>query len=119
MSGVGSSRGLSLRARAAISGGLLVGFVYAVSTTIAACSTARPSKELLGQICAAPAYSQCSAEIDLYLSTARHGDRVAVCDYGNGDGNVVLIDSTQTAESACSDGSLGKPTRVVRRVTLP
>jgi hypothetical protein len=77
---------------------------------------------VVAAICASPAFPSCSRDLQLALTNEwESGDLLAVCDYGNGTGAVLWVDSGKEAdaEAICSGDGLGSPRRVVRVVRLP
>ena len=77
---------------------------------------------VVAAICAPPAFASCSHDLPLALTNEwESGDLLAVCDYGNGTGAVLWVDSGKEADAEviCSGDGLGSPRRVVRVVRLP
>jgi hypothetical protein len=77
---------------------------------------------VVAAICAPPAFASCSHDLQLGLTNEwESGDLLAVCDYGNGTGAVLWVDSGKEADAEviCSGDGLGSPRRVVRVVRLP
>ena len=82
-------------------------------------TTVAPSLSLVEQLCAAPAYSSCSSGLQPILDQMEPGQLLAVCGYGVGSGDIVLIAAEAEAESKCSSDGLVTPSRVVRIVRVP
>jgi hypothetical protein len=77
---------------------------------------------VVAAICAPPAFASCSNDLQLGLTNEwESGDLLAVCDYGNGTGAVLWVDSGKEADAEviCSGDGMGSPHRVVRVVRLP
>ena len=77
---------------------------------------------VVAAICAPPAFASCSHDLLLGLTNEwESGDLLAVCDYGNGTGAVLWVDSGKEADAEviCSGDGLGSARRVVRVVRLP
>jgi hypothetical protein len=77
---------------------------------------------VVAAICAPPAFASCTHNLQLALTNEwESGDLLAVCDYGNGTGAVLWVDSGKEADAEviCSGDGLGSPRRVVRVVRLP
>lgn len=77
---------------------------------------------VVAAICAPPAFASCSHDLQLGLTNEwESGDLLAVCDYGNGTGAVLWVDSGKEADAEviCSGDGPGSPRRVVRVVRLP
>ena len=62
------------------------------------------------------AYSGCLSGLDLFVSS---GDLIAVCDYGNDQGDIVKIDNKADAEAMCSADGTISPSKVLRVVQVP
>ena len=62
------------------------------------------------------AYPGCSSDIQLFVSS---GDLIAVCDYGNGQGDIVRLDKKSDAEAMCSADGTISPSKVLRVVQVP
>lgn len=79
------------------------------------------STSLVDTICAEPAYASCAIGLDAFLDAMDSGALLAVCDFGDGTGDVVLIESGDgaDAETACSGDGLVSPSQVVRVMQLP
>ena len=61
------------------------------------------------------AYGGCLSGLQ-YLSS---GDLIAVCDYGNDQGDIVWIDKKSDAEAMCSADGTISPSKVLRVVQVP
>ena len=69
-------------------------------------------------MCRASGYVGCLEGLTLIAATAP-GSLIAICDYRDGTGDIVLIEDASDAESECSaDGSIS-PSRVVGVAQLP
>lgn len=66
-------------------------------------------------ICAG-AYPGCLSGLELFVSS---GDLIAVCDYGNGQGDIVRLDKKSDAEAMCSADGAISPSKVLRVVQVP
>jgi hypothetical protein len=84
-------------------------------------SVAPDTAAIVATLCASPAYAGCSSGAALFVEAMDPGTFLAVCDYGDGTGDVVVIDSgtEADAEAQCSGGGLISPSKVVRVVRLP
>jgi hypothetical protein len=77
---------------------------------------------IVATVCAPPAFASCSHGLELALANEwESGDLVAVCNYGDGTGNVLWVDSGKEAdaEAICSADGLISTSNVVRVVRLP
>jgi hypothetical protein len=97
---------------------------YLASTAL--CKSIAPSvapgtAAIVAKLCAPPAYSRCASGAALFVEAMDPGTVLAVCAYGNGTGDVVVIDSGMEADAAamCSGDGLISPSKVVRTVRLP
>ncbi len=70
-------------------------------------------------VCAATTYRNCLKSFELIISMVSEGDLVAVCEYGDETGDIVLIDQIEQAADECSAGGTIKPSRVVAVGRLP
>ncbi len=68
--------------------------------------------------CADAQYERCVQSVLTAIDTVP-GSLVAICDYEDGQGDVVFIDAESEAEDACSGDGLISPSRVVAVVQLP
>lgn len=68
--------------------------------------------------CANTTYTGCLKAMALAVSVFG-GELVAVCEYDNGTGDVVLIDKESDAEAKCSGSGTFNPSRVVATFRLP
>jgi hypothetical protein len=91
----------------------------ASETTIGSPST--DVSAVVADLCAPPAYARCAAGAPLFVGAMDAGALLAVCDHGDGTGDVVWIDSGKEAdaEAKCSGNGLISPSKVVRVVRLP
>lgn len=64
------------------------------------------------------AYERCTEGV-LTMAAVASGRLVAICNYDDGSGDVVLVDSETAGESECSGGGAIPGSRVVRVVRLP
>jgi hypothetical protein len=97
---------------------------YLASTAL--CQSVTPSltpdtAATVARLCAPPAYSTCASGAALFVEAMSPGTLLAVCNYGNGTGDVVVIDSGKEADAdaKCSGDGLISPSQVVRVVRLP
>lgn len=89
--------------------------------TLPAATIAVPTPGDLAAFAAAAcvdAYERCVEGV-LTMAGAAPGSLVAICDYQDGTGDVVVVDTSAEAESECSDGGLIAGSRVIRVVQLP
>jgi hypothetical protein len=77
-----------------------------------------PDHDFALMACADTNYGNCLEGIRLMMQTAQ-GSTVAVCEYADGQGDVVIIESRAEAEAECSGGGSITPSRVVRVVEVP
>jgi hypothetical protein len=69
------------------------------------------------EVCSGTTYSRC---VDSVTTAIKAGwTRFAICEYGNGEGDVVLLDAGANAENKCSGGGAKSPSRVFDVVELP
>lgn len=68
--------------------------------------------------CAETGYSRCVESV-MAAQGFGSGSLIAICDYGDRTGDVVLIDSEADAEDECSGGGAISPSRVVDVLTIP
>jgi hypothetical protein len=68
--------------------------------------------------CADTTYRRCIESL-ISMSELVPGSLVAVCDYSDGTGDVVIIEREADAEAECSGDGLISPSRVVTVVQLP
>lgn len=66
----------------------------------------------------ADAYERCVEGV-LTMAGVASGRLVAICNYDDGSGDVVLVDSAGQAEAECSGGGAIPGSRVVRVIQLP
>jgi hypothetical protein len=74
---------------------------------------------LVARACLDSTDEHCADTMRDALRYFESGSLVAVCDYLDGTGDVVLLDDEDEAESACSFDGLILPSRVVTVVELP
>ena len=79
------------------------------------CRTALPANPDPLGICVG-AYPGCLSGLELFVSS---GDLIAVCDYGNGQGDIVRLDKKSDAEAMCSADGTITPSKVLRVVQVP
>jgi hypothetical protein len=77
-----------------------------------------PDHDFATAACADTDYGDCLKGMRLMMETAP-GSTVAVCDHGDGQGDIVIIDTRAEAEAACSGDGTITPSRVVRIVQVP
>jgi len=67
-------------------------------------ATAAASLTLAETICAPPAYGSCGNNLQLFLDAMDPGTLLAVCDFSDGTGDVIIVESANEAdaEAACS-----------------
>jgi hypothetical protein len=101
----------------------LSALLLAGSTAIA--PTASPTAEprgrearLVAKACADTTYARCAESVTTALDVFA-GSLVAVCEYGNGTGDVVLIEKRREAKATCSGDGAIAPSRVVTVIRLP
>ena len=70
------------------------------------------------QSCAGTTYSRCVRNIQLVMETVP-GSLVAICEYGGGEGDIVLLETRGDAEGMCSGDGLTTPSRVFDTIQLP
>ena len=68
------------------------------------------------QACATARFSTCITDVET-AATYFGGELVVVCDYGDGSGDVVMINSASEAASTCLDWT--PPGRVVTTLQMP
>ncbi len=73
---------------------------------------------IAAQACAQTQYERCVESVLTAIDTLP-GSPVAICEYEEGQGDVVFIDAEAEAEGACSGDGLISPSRVVAVVQLP
>lgn len=109
-------------------------FVLALAAVIAACGSSAsptslpavaPSSAPVGGLpaaavaaCSKTTYAGCLQSMATAVSVF-HGQLVAVCEYDNGTGDVVLLDAESDAQARCSGGGTIIPSRVVAILRLP
>ncbi len=64
------------------------------------------------------AYERCTEGV-LTMAAVASGSLVAICNYTDGSGDVVLLDSAEEAEAQCSGDGAISGSRVVRVIELP
>jgi hypothetical protein len=83
--------------------------------------TSAPTSSKLAAFAAAScrdAYDGCAEGI-ITMAGAFPGGLVAICDYSDGTGDVVILEKVDAAEATCSADGLVPGSRVVRVVELP
>jgi hypothetical protein len=70
-------------------------------------------------VCAATTYRNCLKSFELIISMVSEGELVAVCEYDDETGDIVLIDQIEQAAEECSAGGTINPSRVVAVGRLP
>jgi hypothetical protein len=82
--------------------------------------TPRVWHQLAADLCAG-AFSGCQAGALPYLEALQpnSGTLLAVCDYGDDQGDVMLIDSREDADEQCSASGTITPSSVTRVVEVP
>jgi hypothetical protein len=89
--------------------------------TTSAAPTSGPSvdvRTLAEEACLSTEYPNCVSGLLLIAQTGP-GSLVAICDYGNETGDIVIIDSESEAEAECSRDGAISPVRVVGVLQLP
>ncbi len=86
-------------------------------------ASARPAPEdaheLVARACGITRYEDCEEDALLAMLEFAPGSLVAVCDYEDGTGDVLLIHDPDEAEDACSAGGLRSPSYVLAVVEIP
>jgi hypothetical protein len=107
-----------------------VGCSVALCVVLLACSTptvtTRPSltplrghdARLVSKACADTTYAQCAESLTNAVKAFGRA-LVAICEYGDGEGDVVFIENRREAETTCSGDGLITPSRVVAVIRLP
>jgi len=68
-------------------------------------------------VCTGTTYGRC---VDSVTTAIRAGwTRFAICEYENGEGDVVLLEAGANADNECSGGGAISPSRVFDVVELP
>ena len=80
--------------------------------------TAADAAAFARQVCAGTTYDNCVEGIVLVWEQAP-GSLVAICEYEDGLGDIVLIDSEDDADDECSAGGLISPSAVFGVVDIP
>ena len=80
--------------------------------------TAEDVTSFARRVCSGTRYDGCVEDIVL-VSEQVPGSLVAICEYGEGLGEIVLIDSEGEAEEECSAGGLIAPSEVFDVVEVP
>ena len=74
--------------------------------------------DIVNQACAGTTYSRCvqtlTQAMDIFPGTL-----IAICEYPDGEGDVVTVDASETPEAACSGGGLITPSAVHGTLTIP
>jgi hypothetical protein len=86
-----------------------------------ATGTSEPSgslRVLAEEACLGTEYTNCVEGL-LSIAQTAPGSLVAICDYGNATGDIVIIGSEAEAESKCSAAGTISPSRVVGVLQLP
>ena len=73
---------------------------------------------IVAEACSDTTYENCAESMTTALNVFA-GSLVAVCEYADGTGDVVLVDSEDEAEARCSGEGLISPSRAVTVVQLP
>ena len=68
--------------------------------------------------CAATTYANCLQSLATAFSLLR-GSTVAVCEYADGQGDVVAVENADQAEEECSDAGSIAPSKVVAVFAIP
>ena len=94
-----------------------------VPGTTAPSVTSSPSvvdvaSDLVAKSCAGTTYTRCVASLTTAVGVFK-GSTVAICEYANGEGDVVTVDASETPEDACSGGGLITPSRAHATVQIP
>jgi hypothetical protein len=107
--------------------GCLVPVAVAVTIALAACSGApaplvpqsTPSAEQLAAevLCSGSTFTRCVEDVVL-ATTMDPGGLAAICEYGQGEGDVVLLDSKDEAATQCATNS-DASSKVFKVITIP
>lgn len=73
---------------------------------------------IVAQACLGTQYERCVESLLLIMDMAP-GSLVAICDYSDGTGDIVLIEDEAEAEGTCSADGMISPSRVVTVLRLP
>ena len=73
---------------------------------------------LAEEACLATQFPNCVDGL-VQLAQTAPGSLAAICDYGNGTGNIVVVESEAAAEAKCAEGAAGAEVRVVGVLQLP
>jgi hypothetical protein len=83
-------------------------------------ATGADAEAFAREACAGAPYTYCVDGILTLLAITRlRGALVAICDYGGGVGDIVLIDSEADAEDECSGGGSISPSKASKVARLP
>jgi hypothetical protein len=91
------------------------------TSTTTVVTTPAPSGDSFADVaaaCANTTYARCLEGIQLMIEQAP-GSLVAVCEYGDATGDIVLLERREDAEAECSADGLISPSRVVAVLQLP
>lgn len=71
------------------------------------------------EACAGSSYERCTDSVAFMLGLTSAGTTLAICEYGSGQGDVVIVEEGDTAEAACSADGLISPSEVFATVEVP
>lgn len=82
-------------------------------------STQPPERiSMLHDACAGSSYTECEVDLDIMADLAA-GSLVAICEYADGEGDIVIVRNEQGAARACSGDGLIDPSKVHLVLQLP
>jgi len=77
-----------------------------------------PNPALVAEACAGTTFDRCVEDVTFAIATYPSGERIVICDAGDGNGSVIFYSGAYSPEQACLRDALD-PGDVVRVITLP
>lgn len=91
------------------------------TSTIAPASEQPPGilDQLAAQVCEGSSYEACVERVVVVLGTVESGTMLVICEHGDGQGDVVIVHPSETADPTCPGGDFLIPSTVFATFEAP